>query len=82
MSFYRQCSLSRFGRGFFSLEAQYVKRILAIGTDIDWPFCAGKREVTGQAWQLLAVKIFADNGHKVLMYGYHAFSYWHAYCGQ
>ncbi len=32
---------------------------------------AGKREAAGQPWHLLAAKILADNGHKVLMHGYH-----------
>ena len=49
----------------------FQSRMPAIGADIDWPCYAGKREAAGQPWHLLAAKILADNGHKVLMHGYH-----------
>ncbi|RJX71444.1 glycosyl transferase family protein [Vibrio sinensis] len=49
----------------------FQSRMPAIGADIDWPCYAGKREAAGPPWHLLAAKILADNGHKVLMHGYH-----------
>lgn len=38
--------------------------------EIDWPCYAGKRAQTGDPWHVLAAKILADNGHKVLLHGY------------
>ncbi|MCV5939751.1 hypothetical protein OFN64_23890, partial [Escherichia coli] len=49
----------------------FQSRMPAIGADIDWPCYAGKREAAGPPWHLLTAKILADNGHKVLMHGYH-----------
>ncbi|MEX3070781.1 glycosyl transferase family protein [Vibrio alginolyticus] len=58
----------------------FQSRMPAIGADIDWPCYAGKRKAAGQPWHLLAAKIMADNGHKVLMHGYHdrQSGRWHA----
>ncbi|MEF1310913.1 glycosyl transferase family protein [Vibrio mytili] len=49
----------------------FQSRMPAIGADIDWPCYAGKRKSAGHPWHVLAAKILADNGHKVLMHGYH-----------
>ncbi len=49
----------------------FQKRVPVIGADIDWPCYAGKRSVTGKPWHVLAAKILADNGYKVLLHGYH-----------
>jgi len=48
----------------------FQSRIPNIGADIDWPCYAGKRETAGKPWHLLAAKILADNGYKVLLHGY------------
>ncbi len=58
----------------------FQSRMPAIGADIDWPCYAGKRKSSGQPWHLLAAKILADNGYKVLMHGYHdrQSGRWHA----
>ncbi len=49
----------------------FQQRVPVIGADIDWPCYAGKRAVTGKPWHLLAAKILANNGYKVLVHGYH-----------
>lgn len=41
-----------------------------IGADVDWPCYAGKRSSAGKPWHLIAAKILADNGYKVLLHGY------------
>lgn len=48
----------------------FQSRMPDIGADIDWPCYAGKRHAAGPPWQLLAAKILADNGYKVLLHGY------------
>ncbi|WP_046223779.1 glycosyl transferase family protein [Vibrio sp. ECSMB14106] len=50
----------------------FQSRVPDLGADIDWPCYAGKRNDTasGKPWNLLAAKILADNGYKVLMHGY------------
>ncbi|WHR52294.1 glycosyl transferase family protein [Vibrio furnissii] len=48
----------------------FQSRVPSIGAEIDWPCYAGKRAAAGQPWHLLAAKIMADNGHKILMHGY------------
>ncbi|MCG6350179.1 glycosyl transferase family protein [Vibrio fluvialis] len=48
----------------------FQSRVPSIGAEIDWPCYAGKRAAAGKPWHLLAAKIMADNGHKVLMHGY------------
>ncbi|MDV7103066.1 glycosyl transferase family protein [Vibrio sp. TH_r3] len=41
-----------------------------VGADIDWPCYAGKRASAGKPWHIIAAKILADNGYKVLLHGY------------
>ncbi|MCF7502617.1 MULTISPECIES: glycosyl transferase family protein [Vibrio] len=50
----------------------FQSRVPDLGADIDWPCYAGKRNDTasGKPWNLLAAKILADDGYKVLMHGY------------
>lgn len=48
----------------------FQSRVPAIGAEIDWPCYAGKRAAAGKPWHLLAARIMADNGHKILMHGY------------
>ncbi len=49
----------------------FQSRVPDLGADIDWPCYAGKRQNAGKPWHLMAAKILADNGHKVLLHGYH-----------
>ncbi|WP_333003953.1 glycosyl transferase family protein [Vibrio coralliilyticus] len=49
----------------------FQSRVPNIGADIDWPCYAGKRKAAGRPWHLLAAKILADSGRKVLLHGYH-----------
>lgn len=49
----------------------FQQRVPAIGADIDWPCYAGKRASAGQPWHLLAARILADNGYRIVMHGYH-----------
>lgn len=49
----------------------FQSRVPSLGADIDWPCYAGKRQNAGQPWHLLAAKILADSGYKVLLHGYH-----------
>ncbi|WP_391090512.1 glycosyl transferase family protein [Vibrio sp. NH-UV-68] len=49
----------------------FQSRVPNLGADIDWPCYAGKRRSAGQPWHLLAAKILADDGFKVLLHGYH-----------
>lgn len=49
----------------------FQSRMPEIGADIDWPCYAGKRASAGKPWHIRAAKILADNGHKVLLHGYH-----------
>lgn len=49
----------------------FQSRMPDLGADIDWPCYAGKRPSAGKPWHLLAAKILADNGYKVLLHGYH-----------
>ncbi|WP_375750482.1 glycosyl transferase family protein [Vibrio sp. HN007] len=49
----------------------FQKRVPKIGADIDWPCYAGKRQSAGQPWHLIAARILADNGYKVLLHGYY-----------
>ncbi len=49
----------------------FQSRMPDIGAEIDWPCYAGKRESAGKPWHLIAAKILADNGHKILLHGYH-----------
>ncbi|CAM2832692.1 glycosyl transferase family protein [Vibrio diazotrophicus] len=48
----------------------FQSRVPNLGADIDWPCYAGKRATAGKPWHLLAAKILADNGFKVLLHGY------------
>ncbi|MCK6263441.1 glycosyl transferase family protein [Vibrio sp. ZSDE26] len=48
----------------------FQSRVPNIGADIDWPCYAGKRKTAGKPWHILAAKILADNGYKVLVHGY------------
>ncbi|PMH45020.1 glycosyl transferase [Vibrio sp. 10N.286.49.B3] len=50
----------------------FQSRVPDLGADIDWPCYAGKRndKSSGKPWHLIAAKILADNGYKVLMHGY------------
>jgi anthranilate phosphoribosyltransferase len=48
----------------------FQTRVPNLGAEIDWPCYAGKREAAGQPWHLLAAKLLADNGHKVLLHGF------------
>ncbi|GAA5646950.1 MULTISPECIES: glycosyl transferase family protein [Vibrio] len=48
----------------------FQKRLPVVGADIDWPCYAGKRESAGPPWHLLAARILADNGYRILMHGY------------
>lgn len=49
----------------------FQSRVPNLGADIDWPCYAGKRKNAGKPWHLIAAKILADNGYKVLLHGYH-----------
>ncbi|WP_394126019.1 glycosyl transferase family protein [Vibrio hepatarius] len=49
----------------------FQSRVPNLGADIDWPCYAGKRQNAGQPWHLLAAKLLADSGYKVLLHGYH-----------
>ncbi|WP_456294629.1 glycosyl transferase family protein [Vibrio sp. AK197] len=49
----------------------FQKRVPELGADIDWPCYAGKRAATGKPWHLLAAKLLASIGYKVLVHGYH-----------
>lgn len=49
----------------------FQSRVPNLGADIDWPCYAGKRINAGQPWHLLAAKLLADSGYKVLLHGYH-----------
>lgn len=49
----------------------FHSRVPNLGADIDWPCYAGKRPNAGQPWHLLAAKLLADDGYKVLLHGYH-----------
>lgn len=48
----------------------FQSRMPEIGADIDWPCYAGKRASAGKPWHIIAAKILADNGYKVLLHGY------------
>ncbi|MGF1719022.1 glycosyl transferase family protein [Vibrio kyushuensis] len=48
----------------------FKSRVPNLGADIDWPCYAGKRKTAGKPWHILAAKILADNGYKVLVHGY------------
>ncbi|MGL6261845.1 glycosyl transferase family protein [Vibrio sp. WXL210] len=48
----------------------FQSRMPEIGADIDWPCYAGKRHAAGPPWQLLAAKILASNGYKVVLHGF------------
>lgn len=49
----------------------FQSRVPNLGAEIDWPCYAGKREAAGPPWHLLAAKLLAETGHKVLLHGYH-----------
>lgn len=49
----------------------FQSRVPNLGADIDWPCYAGKRASAGQPWHLLAAKLLANDGYKVLLHGYH-----------
>lgn len=49
----------------------FQSRVPSLGADIDWPCYAGKRASAGKPWHLIAAKILANAGYKVLMHGYH-----------
>ncbi|MGC9403178.1 glycosyl transferase family protein [Vibrio genomosp. F10] len=48
----------------------FQSRVPNVGADIDWPCYAGKRKTAGKPWHILAARILADNGYKVLVHGY------------
>lgn len=48
----------------------FQSRMPKIGADIDWPCYAGKRASAGKPWHIIAAKILADNGYKVLLHGH------------
>lgn len=48
----------------------FKSRMPNIGADIDWPCYAGKRASAGKPWHLIAAKVLAENGYKVLLHGY------------
>ncbi|MDK9760428.1 glycosyl transferase family protein [Vibrio sp. D420a] len=50
----------------------FQSRVPDLGADIDWPCYAGKRNdsISGKPWNLLAARILADSGYKILMHGY------------
>ncbi|MDP7591288.1 MAG: glycosyl transferase family protein [Litorilituus sp.] len=48
----------------------FQSRVPNIGADVDWPCYAGKRKTAGKPWHILAAKILADNGFKILVHGY------------
>jgi len=48
----------------------FQSRLPAITSDIDWPCYAGKRSSAGKPWHIIAAKILAENGFKVLLHGY------------
>ncbi|MBW3694578.1 glycosyl transferase family protein [Vibrio sp. T187] len=50
----------------------FQSRVPDLGADIDWPCYAGKRndKSSGKPWNLLAARILADKGYKILMHGY------------
>ncbi|NLS14718.1 glycosyl transferase family protein [Vibrio sp. SM6] len=49
----------------------FQQQVTPLDAEIDWPCYAGKRPQAGEPWHVLAAKILADNGHKVLLHGYH-----------
>ncbi|EGR2795478.1 glycosyl transferase family protein [Vibrio navarrensis] len=48
----------------------FQSRVPNLGADVDWPCYAGKRPSAGKPWHLLAAKILARQGYKVLLHGY------------
>ncbi|WED27796.1 glycosyl transferase family protein [Vibrio sp. DW001] len=48
----------------------FQTRMPDIGADIDWPCYAGKRASAGKPWHIIAAKILAENGYKVLVHGH------------
>ncbi len=48
----------------------FQERVPKIDADIDWPCYAGKRLSAGKPWHLLAAKLLAKQGYKVLLHGY------------
>lgn len=48
----------------------FQPRIAKIEADIDWPCYAGKRLNLGKPWHLIAAKILAKQGQRVLLHGY------------
>ena len=49
----------------------FQSRVPDLGADVDWPCYAGKRCQAGPPWHLLAAKILATHGHRVVLHGYH-----------
>ncbi len=49
----------------------FQSRMPDLGADIDWPCYAGKRDNAGKPWHIVAARILADNGYKVLLHGYY-----------
>lgn len=48
----------------------FQSRVPNLGAEIDWPCYAGKRVAAGKPWHLLAAKLLAEQGHKVLVHGF------------
>jgi anthranilate phosphoribosyltransferase len=48
----------------------FQSRMPDIGADIDWPCYAGKRASAGKPWHVIAARVLADNGYKVLLHGH------------
>ncbi len=48
----------------------FQSRVPNLGAEIDWPCYAGKREAAGPPWHLLAARLLADSGYKILLHGY------------
>ncbi|MDW6004346.1 glycosyl transferase family protein [Vibrio mangrovi] len=49
----------------------FQSRVPNLGATYDWPCYAGKRASAGKPWHLLAAKILAGQGEKVVLHGFH-----------
>lgn len=58
-----QAEIAGFVRAFQS-------RLPNLNAYVDWPCYAGKRLSAGKPWHLLAARILASNGYKILMHGF------------
>ncbi len=48
----------------------FQSRMPTINADIDWPCYAGKRKSAGKPWHIIAAKLLAEDGYRVLLHGY------------